>query len=126
MAFNLFNKSKKEPKAPKQESQVQSAPAVTASAPAPMGNVLKRFFVSEKSTRGFAMNQYTFEVDKHATKTQVRDAVKRGYHVDVVAVNMIKLPVKKITLGRFKGSKGGIKKAIVTLKEGQAIAQAQP
>jgi large subunit ribosomal protein L23 len=88
--------------------------------------VLKRYFVSEKSTRGFSMNQYTFEVARNATKTEVRDAVERGYHVDVVSVNTVRLPVKHIILGRYKGSKGGIKKAIVTLKEGQSIAQAQP
>jgi len=87
--------------------------------------VLKRYFVSEKSARGFAINQYTFEVDKSATKTQVRDAVERGFKVDVISVNTIKLPVKKITLGKYRGTKGGIKKAIVTLKAGQTIAQAQ-
>ena len=129
MAFNFWSKSKKEPKAPKQavakvadEAPVSTGPTVSA----PAGTILKRYFVSEKSTRGFALNQYTFEVDRRATKTDVRDAVERGYKVDVVAVNIIRLPAKKIQLGRFRGSKGGIKKAIVTLKEGQSIAQAQP
>jgi len=127
MAFNFFNKSKKEPKAPQKAveavdvSEASSSPALMA----PSGTVLKRYFVSEKSARGFAINQYTFEVDKSATKTQVRDAVERGFKVDVISVNTIKLPVKKITLGKYRGTKGGIKKAIVTLKAGQTIAQAQ-
>ncbi len=126
MAFNLFNKSKKEPKAPKQEPQVQSEAVSGPSVAAPAGTILKRYFVSEKSTRGFAVNQFTFEVDRRATKTDVRDAVERGYKVDVIAVNTVRLPAKKIQLGRHAGTKGGIKKAIVTLKEGQTIAQAQP
>ena len=130
MAFNFWNKSKKEPKPPKQAATVpaEEKPAESAgpSITAPAGNVLKRYFVSEKSTRGFAINQYTFEVDRRATKTDVRDAVERGFKVDVTAVNIIRLPAKKITLGKFKGTKGGIKKAIVTLKAGQSIAQAQP
>jgi len=130
MAFNLFNRSKKEPKAPKQELQVQQAskeePTSGPSVTAPAGSVLKRYFISEKSTRGFAANQFTFEVDRRATKTDVRDAVERGYKVDVISVNTIRLPAKKIMLGRHAGTKGGIKKAIVTLKEGQTIAQAQP
>ncbi|MEK7638256.1 MAG: 50S ribosomal protein L23 [Patescibacteria group bacterium] len=126
MAFNLFNKSKKEPKAPKQEPQVQDEVLTGPSVSAPAGTILKRYFVSEKSTRGFAANQYTFEVDRRATKTDVRDAVERGYKVDVISVNTIRLPAKKIMLGRHAGTKGGIKKAIVTLKEGQTIAQAQP
>ncbi len=127
MAFNLFGKSKsKEPKAPKQEPQVQDEVLTGPSVSAPAGTILKRYFVSEKSTRGFAANQYTFEVDRRATKTDVRDAVERGYKVDVISVNTIRLPAKKIMLGRHAGTKGGIKKAIVTLKEGQTIAQAQP
>jgi large subunit ribosomal protein L23 len=129
MVFNFWNKSKKDPKPPKQAATVvedAQLPADTPSVMAPAGSILKRYFVSEKSTRGFAMNQYTFEVDRSATKTQVRDAVERGYKVDVIGVNIIRLPAKKIQLGRFKGTKGGIKKAIVTLKHGQSIAQAQP
>ena len=130
MAFNLFNRSKKEPKAPKQDQQVQYAakeePTSGPSVTAPAGTILKRYFVSEKSTRGFSANQFTFEVDRRATKTDIRDAVERGYKVDVIAVNTIRLPAKKIMLGRHAGTKGGIKKAIVTLKEGQTIAQAQP
>lgn len=128
MAFNLFGKSKKkEPKAPKKEPQVQDAALVQGSTvAAPAGTILKRYFVSEKSTRGFAVNQFTFEVDRRATKTDIRDAVERGYKVDVIAVNTIRLPAKEISLGRHAGTKGGIKKAIVTLKAGQTIAQAQP
>ena len=129
MAFNFFNTSKKSPKPPKKAMEaVEVTPVESSSptAPAPVGTVLKRYFVSEKSTRGFALNQYTFEVDRAATKTEVKDAVERGYKVDVIAVNTVRLPAKQITLGRFKGTKGGIKKAIVTLKAGQSIAQAQP
>jgi len=129
MAFNFFNKSKKEPKAPKQAATVTDVTPEASSAPsifAPSGNILKRYFVSEKSTRGFALNQYTFEVDRSATKTAIKDAVERGYKVEVLSVNTVRLPAKKIQLGRFAGTKGGIKKAIVTLKEGQSIAQAQP
>lgn len=127
MAFNLFHKSKKPKKEPKVSPEatvagVSSAPVVAAVS----GSVLKRYFVSEKSTRGFAMNQYTFEVERSATKTDVRDAVERGYRVDVVAVNIVRLPKKSVSLGRHQGTKGGIKKAIVTVKEGQSIAQAQP
>lgn len=129
MAFNLFGKSKsKEPKAPKKEPEVtiQDEAVTGPSILAPAGNVLKRYFTSEKSTRGFEVNQFTFEVDRRATKTEIRDAVERGYKVDVIGVNTVRLPVKKITLGRHAGTKGGIKKAIVTLKAGQSIEQAKP
>jgi large subunit ribosomal protein L23 len=129
MAFNFFNKNKKkkiEPVAPSPVEADTQAPMLAAPTSGLANEVLKRYFVSEKSTRGFAENQYTFEVDRHATKTAIRDAVERSYHVDVIAVNTVRLPTKSITVGRHKGTKGGIKKAIVTLKEGQSIAQAQP
>ncbi|MCC6934160.1 MAG: 50S ribosomal protein L23 [Candidatus Yanofskybacteria bacterium] len=126
MALNLFGK-KKQPKKETLEPQVTEASEVaTPAIAAPASSVLKRYYVSEKSSRGFALNQYTFEVDRRATKTDVRDAVERGYKVDVVSVNMIRLPKKTVSLGRHRGTKGGIKKAIVTLKNGQSIAQAQP
>ena len=129
MAFNFFGKSKKEPKPPKKAVEAVEVTPEVSSGPsilAPSGDILKRYFVSEKSTRGFGMNQFTFEVDRAATKTEIKDAVERGYKVEVIAVNTVRLPVKKIQLGRHAGTKGGIKKAIVTLKEGQTIAQAQP
>lgn len=130
MAFSLFKKKTKKSEALKSESHVEAVPTSEVGIPTPSvgtgSSVLKRYFVSEKSTRGFSMNQYTFEVDRHATKTDVRNAVKRGYHVDVVAVNIVRLPRKTITVGRHTGTKGGIKKAIVTIKAGQSIAQAQP
>jgi large subunit ribosomal protein L23 len=123
MAFDFLKKSKKQNPAPVEPAeQVSNAPSIAA----PASSVLKRYFVSEKSTRGFAHNQYTFEVARTATKTDVRDAVERGYHVDVVGINIVRLPTKEVRLGRHTGTKGGIKKAIVTIKEGQTIAQAQP
>jgi large subunit ribosomal protein L23 len=89
-------------------------------------SVLKRFIVSEKSARGQANGQYTFEVDRAATKTQVRAAVIRQFKVTVSSVNIVRLPAKQRRVGRFEGSSSAMKKAIVTLKEGQSIAQAQP
>jgi large subunit ribosomal protein L23 len=126
MAFNLFKK--KEPKfKPTQEKAevVQAAPTPSLVAPA-TSSVLKHFFVSEKSARGQSLGQYTFVVAPRATKSDVKHAVQRAYKVSVTDVNMIRLPSKKRTVGRYQGTTSGIKKAIVTLKEGQTIAQAQP
>jgi len=128
--MNLFGKKQKEPKKPTKASEA-SVPAdtqeeVRPSVLAPASPALRSFHVSEKSTRGMSLNQYTFMVDSRATKTQVRDAVKKAYKVDVVAVNMVNLPAKKRRFGRREGMVSARKKAIVTLKEGQAIAAAQP
>jgi large subunit ribosomal protein L23 len=124
MAF--FSRKPKNPIATPEPEAVATEVAQTPSIKAPAGVVLRRYFVSEKSTRGFALNQYTFEIAPRATKTQVRDAVERAYKVDVTKVNIIKLPSKSRRVGRHEGRSNAIKKAIVTLKEGQAIAAAQP
>jgi large subunit ribosomal protein L23 len=89
-------------------------------------SVLKHFYVSEKSARGQAVNQYTFVVATKATKSDVKRAVQSAYKVSVTSVNMVRLPAKKRRIGRFTGTTPAIKKAIVSLKEGQIIAQAQP
>jgi len=130
--FDLFKHKRKEPKRPTPKAAVEAAPEAEAPAvagpaiAAPSSPVLKSFHVSEKATRGMALNQYTFMVGPSATKSQVRDAVERSYKVDVVSVNMVNLPAKERTFGRHTGSVAARTKAIVTLKEGQSIAAAQP
>lgn len=126
MAFTLFKK--KEPKfKPVQEKAepVQAASTPSLAAPA-ISSVLRHFFVSEKSARGQSLGQYTFVVAPTATKSDVKHAVQRAYKVSVAEVNIVRLPSKKRTIGRYRGTTSAIKKAIVTLKEGQTIAQAQP
>jgi large subunit ribosomal protein L23 len=128
--LNLFGKKRKEPTKPK-KAAVEAAPeqAAEESRPsiiAPASPALRSFHVSEKSSRGMQMNQYTFVVAPRATKTEVRDAVERAYKVKVTGVNIVKLPAKKRRLGRREGVVSARKKAIVTLKDGQTIAAAQP
>ncbi|HUO75770.1 MAG TPA: 50S ribosomal protein L23 [Candidatus Paceibacterota bacterium] len=92
---------------------------------APTSGVLRSFHVSEKATRGMALNQYTFMVGPEVTKTQVRDAVERSYKVNVVDVQTVHLPSKNRMFGRHMGRVPARKKAIVTIKDGQTIAAAQ-
>jgi large subunit ribosomal protein L23 len=129
MAFNLFKK-KGEPKAPKARKVEAETPVEKTEGPSiqiAIGTpILKHFHISEKSTRGFAMNQYTFIVADKATKTDVKHAVQRAFKVDVTDVHIVRLPAKDVRMGRYQGKSGGLKKAIVVLKAGQAIAQAQP
>jgi large subunit ribosomal protein L23 len=123
--LDLFKKKQKKPEQPAPKAVV-APEAQGPSVAAPSSPVLRSFHVSEKATRGMAYNQYTFMVDARATKTQVRDAVERSYKVDVVAVNMVRLPSKERTFGRHTGRVPARTKAIITLKEGQSIAAAQP
>jgi large subunit ribosomal protein L23 len=129
MIWNPFKTKKPKPTVPAIAEEVEGAvtenqgPSGIAAASSP---ILRHFHVSEKGTRGLALNQYTFVVAPRATKTDVRDAVRRGYKVDVVSVQMVSLPGKQRRYGRHEGRVPGRKKAIVTLKAGQTIAAAQP
>jgi large subunit ribosomal protein L23 len=130
MAFlkNFFKGNKAPAKKQAAREAVVEDTAMESAAPsilAPSNPILRSFHVSEKSARGMTMNQYTFIVHPDATKTQVRDAVRKSYKVDVVSVNLSRLPAKARAIGRHKGEVPSRRKAIVTLKEGQSIAAAQ-
>lgn len=90
--------------------------------PAPwMYDVVRKPIVTEKSARGSENGQMTFEVAIDATKPQIKAAVETLFEVEVKAVNTL---VQKGKTKRFKGIMGqrkDKKKAIVTLKDGQAI-----
>lgn len=77
--------------------------------------------VTEKSTLASESNTVTFKVSLQATKTQIADAVKKIYDVDVEKVNTL---IRKGKQVRFKGKLGkhsDSKKAMVRVKKGQHI-----
>jgi len=82
--------------------------------------------VSEKSYGQIAeRGKYTFRVHADAHKTQSRQAVERVFEVDVVAVNVSKVPAKPKRRGMYAGRRAGWKKAIVTVAgEDDAIRRA--
>ncbi|MCP4142247.1 MAG: 50S ribosomal protein L23 [Chloroflexi bacterium] len=88
-------------------------------------DVLRRPLVTEKSNYQLSkLNQYTFVVSNDATKAMVKEAVETIFDVDVIRVNIIKTPAKRSVRARSRRlmvRKAGIKKAIVTLAEGNSI-----
>ena len=78
-------------------------------------------WITEKSHGQMAINKYIFRVHPDANKKKIKDAVKTMYNVNVLDVNIVNIPPKKRTYGRFVGKKSGYKKALVTLKEGDKI-----
>ncbi|MEL6422021.1 MAG: 50S ribosomal protein L23 [Pseudomonadota bacterium] len=77
--------------------------------------------ITEKSTEASEQNQVIFRVAKTATKPEIKAAVERIFSVDVKAVNTLN---RKGKVKRFRGIKGkqsDMKKAIVTLQDGQSI-----
>ena len=84
--------------------------------------VLIKPHITEKASTFAQDNRYLFEVFQSATKGQVVQAVRDVYGVNVKSVRMIRIPSKKVRLGKKReGIKKGYKKAIVQLRPGQKI-----
>jgi large subunit ribosomal protein L23 len=77
--------------------------------------------ITEKSTNLGEQNKYVFKVRLDADKPLIKSAVESIFGVSVDKINTIK--VKGKTKGRkgIMGRKSDYKKAIVTVKQGQAI-----
>ncbi|MBO9098193.1 MULTISPECIES: 50S ribosomal protein L23 [Rhizobium] len=77
--------------------------------------------ITEKSTMVSEYNQVVFNVALTATKPQIKAAVEALFGVKVTAVNTLRRLGKTKRFRGFVGKQKDVKKAIVTLAEGQTI-----
>ncbi|MBI2830263.1 MAG: 50S ribosomal protein L23 [Chloroflexi bacterium] len=83
--------------------------------------VLRRPLITEKNTALQALGKYVFEVATRANKRQIKEAVEKSFKVGVIDVNVTNVPGKTKRMGRQVVATPGLKKAIVTLREGDKI-----
>ena len=83
--------------------------------------VLEKPMITEKSTILQESGKYTFRVAPKANKVQVKEAVEFSFDVTVIDVNITKTHGKRKRYGSRMTKKPDIKKAIVTLAEGDRI-----
>ncbi len=83
--------------------------------------VLRRPLVTEKNTMLQSQGKYGFEVDRDASKTQIKEAVEKAFKVTVTGVNVMTVRGKERRVGRKMVTGGAWKKAVVTLKTGDKI-----
>lgn len=84
-------------------------------------DVIVRPIISEKATIQAENNKVVFQVANTATKPEIKAAVEALFGVTVTKVNTL---VRKGKVKRFRGQLGqqsDVKRAIVTLAEGQSI-----
>ncbi|HFI0464283.1 TPA: 50S ribosomal protein L23 [Streptococcus suis] len=88
-----------------------------------LSEVVLRPIITEQSVRLMDENKYTFEVDRRANKTHIKQAVEAMFEgVKVAKVNTINVDGKAKRMGRYQGFTRKYKKAVVTLKpESQSI-----
>ncbi|MGE5047669.1 MAG: 50S ribosomal protein L23 [Deltaproteobacteria bacterium] len=85
--------------------------------------IIKRPLDTEKLDRmRDRENKFAFEIAMKANKTEVKQAIEQLFKVKVVAVKTAIVRGKFRRIGRSEGQRPNWKKAIVTLKEGDAIS----
>jgi len=83
--------------------------------------VIRSPAITEKSTAASEHNKVVFNVAMTATKSDIKAAVEALFKVKVTGVNTL---VRKGKVKRFRNTRGvrnDVKKAIVTLVDGQSI-----
>ena len=77
--------------------------------------------ITEKSMAGGQNKVYTFKVDKKATKTQIKREIESHFGVKVLKINTLVTKPKQRRVGKYTGMTKTVKKAIVTLAQGNSI-----
>ena len=84
-------------------------------------DVLRKPIISEKATLISEYNQVTFEVAIDSNKAEIKQAVESLFNVSVTAVNTIRVKGKVKRFRGMLGKRKDVKKAIVTLADGDMI-----
>jgi len=114
------SKNKKVEKKPEVKTEKLSVTKKTATSVFSY-DAIKKPHISEKATDLSEKDQYIFEVSPNYNKHEIAKSVEGIYGVNVLSVNVIKIPAKKRRLGKTEGFRKAYKKAIVKIKEGQKI-----
>ena len=77
--------------------------------------------VTEKATTASEHNKVVFKVARTATKPQIKEAVEKLFDVKVKSVNTLVTKGKVKIFRGMRGQRSDVKKAVVTLEEGQTI-----
>jgi large subunit ribosomal protein L23 len=84
-------------------------------------SLVKYPILTEKTIRLIEQNQYSFAVERKATKTLIKDAIEKLFDVKVISVNTSLQSLKKRRVGKYIGKKARYKRAIVTLAPENSI-----
>ncbi len=84
-------------------------------------DVIKRPVITEKATMASDANAVVFEVAKDAAKPQIKQAIEELFGVKVKAVNTTITKGKQKRFRGIRGRRPDVKKAYVTLEEGNTI-----
>lgn len=84
-------------------------------------DIIKSPVITEKATLLSEQNKVVFKVASTATKPQIKEAVEKLFDVKVKSVNTLVTKGKTKVFRGTRGQRSDVKKAVVTLEEGQTI-----
>ncbi len=84
-------------------------------------NLIKKPVITEKSTANAQFNKYVFEVRNDANKINIKKTIEEIYKVQVQKLNNLNVKSKPKVFKGQRGTRSGLKRIIVTLKEGNTI-----
>ncbi|KRS16065.1 50S ribosomal protein L23 [Roseovarius indicus] len=84
-------------------------------------DVIRKPVITEKSTMASEAGAVVFEVDIDSSKPQIKEAIEALFGVKVKAVNTTITKGKNKRFRGIKGTRKDVKKAYVTLEEGNTI-----
>lgn len=80
-------------------------------------DIVKRPIVTEQSMEQMEENKYTFEVEKNATKPEIKEAIEEIFGVKVEKISTMNVRGKLKRQGVHQGRRPSWKKAIVKLTD---------
>lgn len=80
-------------------------------------DIIRKPIVTEKSMEDMENKKYTFEVDKNATKIEIKAAIEEIFNVKVKKINTMNMQGKLKRQGAHMGRRPSWKKAIVKLTD---------
>jgi large subunit ribosomal protein L23 len=86
-----------------------------------MYSLIRSPIITEKATILSENNQVSFRVPLDATKPEIKAAIEGLFKVKVTGVNTLVNKGKVKSFRGRRGRRGDVKKAIVTLKDGDSI-----
>ena len=83
--------------------------------------IIRKPIVTEKATKLSEFNKVVFEVASKSNKNEIKSAIEKLFSVKVKAVNIINTKGKTKRFKGVLGKRNDIKKAVITLVEGNTI-----
>ena len=87
-----------------------------------MSEIIRKPLLTEKSSAYSDFDTYVFEVERTATKTDIRSAIEKAFDVKVVAVRTLVSRTRWLKKSTRFGPPKYKKKAFVKLAKGQKIS----